>query len=63
MKNLNKQPSKTENALQLIKYDFAKNGKDTGIASRNYIENRVSYAKFQKYAKIGLAIFNGASAF
>lgn len=56
-----KEPSKTETALQMIKYDFAKNGKDTGIAGNNYIDNRISYSKFLEYAKAGLAIFNGAS--
>lgn len=64
IKNMSsKQPSKTETALQMIKYDFAKNGKDTGIATTNYIENRISYEKFLHYAKQGIALYNGAKAF
>lgn len=55
-----KEPGKTETALQMIKYDFAKNGKDTGIAMNYYVDHKISYAKFQEYAKLGLAVFNGA---
>lgn len=52
-----KQPSKTETALNLIKYDFAKNGKDTGIAGNAFIETRISYRKFQEMAIAGLKQF------
>lgn len=54
-----KELSKTQLALEKIKYDFAKNGKDTGIAMDNYIEHKISYTKFKEYSKAGLAIFNG----
>ena len=50
--------SKTENALNRIRADYAKHGKDTGVAMRAYVENRISYARYQEYAKQGLRIFN-----
>ena len=50
--------SKTEKALNLIRADYAKHGKDTGTAMRAYVENRISYAKYQEYAKQGMKIFN-----
>lgn len=50
--------SKTAAALNRIRADYAKHGKDTGVAMRAYTENRISYAKYQEYAKKGLGIFN-----
>lgn len=50
--------SKTAAALNRIRADYAKHGKDTGVAMRAYTENRISYAKYQEYAKQGMRIFN-----
>ena len=50
--------SKTENAKNLIRADYAQHGKDTGVAMRAYTENRISYAKYQELAKAGMRIFN-----
>lgn len=54
-------PTKRERALAIIKADFAKNGKDTGDASRAYIENRVSFTAYNCARLNGLKIFNGTN--
>lgn len=54
-------PTKRQSALGRIKADYAKNGKDTGDASRAYIENRLSYAAFVKARDAGMKIFNGTN--
>lgn len=53
-----KKDSPTKIALEMIKYDFAKNGKDTGIAMDYYTNHRISYAKFKEMANEGLKVFN-----
>ncbi len=49
--------SKRQNAINQIRYDFAKNGKDTGISTRYYVETRISYDTFKEAARSGLTIF------
>lgn len=41
-------------ALEVIRIDFATNGKDSGKSSRAYIESGVSFAAFQDAAQKGL---------
>ena len=44
-------------ALDLIMWDYAKNGKDSGDATRIYIENKISRQVYNEQAKKGLEIF------
>ena len=53
--------AKRKTALTYITYDYAKNGKDTGLATRHYIESRISLKAYTEAAKLGLEIFNKAN--
>lgn len=54
--------SNTQIALEKIKWDYAKNGRDSGIATLMYIENRISRQRYNEYATQGLKIFNSTKA-
>lgn len=54
--------SAREESLEMIKFDFAKNGKDTGIALNNYIGKKISYKAFQEAAGAGLVLFKRAQS-
>lgn len=50
--------TKRELALEAIRLDYAKHGKDSGVATRLYVENRISYAAFRKAASEGQNIYS-----
>jgi hypothetical protein len=54
--------SKTEIALEKIRIDYATNGKDSGVATLQFIENRISRARYNEYANKGLKQFRIAAA-
>lgn len=54
-------PTKRQSALGRIKSDYAKNGRDTGEASRAFIESRLSYDAFLRARDAGMKIFNSTN--
>lgn len=54
-----KTPSNRQKALILIREDYANHGKDTGVATRSMLENRISRKAYNIEAQKGLDIKNG----
>lgn len=48
---------KRKDALNLIKAEFAKHGKETQLSTRTYIENRISYGAYMDARRAGMRIF------
>lgn len=48
---------KRKDALNLIKAEFAKHGKETRPSTRTYIENRISYGAYVGARRVGMQIF------
>lgn len=51
--------NKRETALNIIKVEWAENGKDTIHSIRAFVENRISKKARDKAAEAGLRIFEG----
>ncbi|MDO9518080.1 MAG: hypothetical protein Q7J10_08550 [Methanosarcinaceae archaeon] len=50
---------KAQGSSLLIREDYANHGKDTGVATRNMLENRISRKAYNIEAQKGLDIRNG----